>query len=77
MPESRNGGDDGPRIGFAAILSMGFELAISALAGLYLGSLVDRNRGGVLFAPAGLIAGLLVGFHRAYMLVRSAMRKPK
>ena len=77
MSGSRNGADDGPRIGFGAILTIGFELAISALGGLYLGSLVDRQRGGALFAPIGLILGLLVGFHRAYMLVRSAMRKPK
>jgi len=60
-----------------AILSLGFEMAISALGGLYLGSLLDRRTGKALFAPMGLILGLLVGFHRAYMLVRSTMRKPK
>ena len=65
------------KIGFGAILSMGFELAISTLGGLYIGSLIDRRRGGGIFAPVGLIVGLLVGFHRAYMLVRSAMRKPE
>lgn len=65
------------KMGFGGILSMGFELAISTLGGLYIGSLIDRRRGGSIFAQLGLIVGLLVGFHRAYMLVRSAMRKPE
>ncbi|MGE5579316.1 MAG: hypothetical protein ACM3WU_04650 [Bacillota bacterium] len=68
---------DRPALSFASILGMGFELAVAAIGGLYFGSLLDRGRDSALFAPAGLLLGLLVGFHRAYMLVRSAMRKRK
>jgi len=68
---------DRPHLSFASILGMGFELAVSAFGGLYIGSLLDRGREGSLFAPAGLLLGLLLGFHRAYMLVRSALRKRK
>lgn len=60
---------------FASFLGMGFELAAAAFGGLYLGSLLDRGQDRALFAPAGLLLGLLLGFHRAYMLVRSAIRK--
>lgn len=66
---------DRPPFGLASILTMGLELAVAALGGLYLGSFLDRGRDGALFAPLGLMIGLLVGFHRAYELVRSAIRK--
>jgi F0F1-type ATP synthase assembly protein I len=66
---------DGPVMGAAAFLSMGFQLVASALGGLYLGSLLDRGRQSQVFAPLGLLSGLLVGFYRAYVLVRSTIRK--
>lgn len=77
MAGKGDGGRDRPPMGVASILSMGFEMAVAALGGLYLGSLLDRDRPRAIFAPAGLLLGLLVGLHRAYVLVRSAMRKPK
>ncbi|MEX0974232.1 MAG: hypothetical protein WD024_02625 [Bacillota bacterium] len=66
-----------PPFGARALLSWGFEMAVAALGGLYLGSLFDRGRPTALFAPVGLLLGLLVGLHHAYVLVRSTLRKPK
>jgi len=61
----------------AGVLSLGLYLLVSSLGGLYLGTLLDRSRGACFFAPAGLIAGLFLGFHRAYIFIRSAIRKGK
>jgi hypothetical protein len=38
---------------------------------------LDRSRGACFFAPGGLIAGLFLGFHRAYIFIRSAIRNGK
>lgn len=71
----RDGSGGRPVMGMAAFLSLGFQLVTSALLGLYLGSLLDKGRPSRIFAPLGLLLGLLVGFHRAYALVKSTMRK--
>ncbi|MGI6662892.1 MAG: hypothetical protein ACOX4B_05380 [Bacillota bacterium] len=52
------------------VFGAGFSLIGSALAGYLIGSYLDRNRNGALFAPAGLLLGLLAGLHRMYALFR-------
>ncbi len=77
LADSRNRSTGRSALGAVAILSLGLETAVAALGGLYLGSLLDRSRPTPLFAPLGLLLGLLAGFRRAYVLVRSTIRKPK
>jgi F0F1-type ATP synthase assembly protein I len=60
-----------------AILGLGFSLVGSALLGLYLGSLLDKNSPTRVYTPIGLIFGLLVGFHRAWIIVQGIMKKRK
>jgi hypothetical protein len=52
------------------VFGAGFSLIGSALAGYLIGGYLDRNRSGALFAPAGLVLGLLAGLHRMYALFR-------
>lgn len=74
-----------PRGGFLAIagviLSLGFNLLGSALIGMYIGSLLDRNSPTriytPIYTPIGLIFGLVVGFHRAWIIVRNMMNERK
>jgi len=70
-----------PRGGFLAIagviLSLGFNLLGSALIGMYIGSLLDRNSPTRIYTPIGLIFGLVVGFHRAWIIVRNMMNERK
>ncbi|HHY35903.1 MAG TPA: hypothetical protein GX510_09810 [Firmicutes bacterium] len=54
-----------------AILGAGFSIVVSSLAGMALGSYLDRGGQGHLFAALGFLLGLLAGFHRAYLLIRS------
>jgi len=72
---NRDDSPRGPVLGAAAVLSLGFQLLASALGGFFLGSLLDRGWRTSAFAPAGLLLGLLVGFHRAYVLIKSTIRK--
>ena len=62
----------GPAAGLA--FGAGFSLIGSALAGYLIGSYLDRNRSGALFAPVGLVLGLLSGLHRMYTLFRQIAR---
>lgn len=57
------------------ILGAGFSLTASTLAGYLIGTWVARSGGSALFAPAGLILGLLAGLHRLYVLFRGVARK--
>lgn len=57
------------------VLSAGFSLITSALAGLYLGIALDRRRGSALFAPIGLLLGLLAGLHRTYILFSKVAKR--
>ncbi len=75
MDGKRDGSGQGPVFGAAAVLSLGFQLVASALAGLYLGSLLDKGRLGPVFAPVGFLLGVLIGFQRAYALVKSTVRR--
>ncbi|HHY76840.1 MAG TPA: hypothetical protein GX500_08775 [Firmicutes bacterium] len=68
-PERRHRGL-GIAAGFA--FGAGFSLIGSTLAGYLIGSYLDRNRGSALFAPVGLLLGLLSGLHRMYVLMRRA-----
>ncbi len=52
------------------ILGAGFSLVASTLAGYLIGTWVDRSGGSALFAPIGLILGLLAGIHRLFTLFR-------
>lgn len=58
-----------------AILGAGFSIVVSSLVGMALGSYLDRGGRGHLFAALGFLLGLLAGFHRAYLLIRSMARK--
>ena len=61
----------------SVILSLGFNLVGSALLGMYIGSLMDKDSPAKIYTPIGLIFGLLVGFHRAWNIVRNLMKKRK
>lgn len=58
-----------------AILGAGFSLAASALAGMFLGSFLDRSREGRFFTAFGFLLGLFAGFYRAYTLIKSMLGK--
>lgn len=58
-----------------AILGAGFSIVVSSLVGMALGSFLDRGGQGHLFAVLGFLLGLLAGFHRAYLLIRSMTGK--
>lgn len=62
--------DRGMGISVGVVLGVGFSLISSTLAGYLIGTWLDRNRGSALFAPVGLILGLLAGLHRLYRLFR-------
>lgn len=60
-----------------AVLGAGFSIVVSSLVGMALGSFLDGNSQGHLFAVLGFLLGLLAGFHRAYLLIRSMAGKRK
>lgn len=60
-----------------AILGLGFSLAGAALLGMYIGSALDRGSSSGTYTPLGLIFGLLVGFHRAWIIIQRVIRKTK
>lgn len=64
-------------MGFVSILGFGLLVTTSALVGLYVGTLLDRRSGKTIFAPLFLLAGLLAGFHRAYMSIKSVLNKDR
>lgn len=66
-----------PYMGLMAILGFGLWVTTSALVGLYLGTLLDRCSGKTIFAPLFLLAGILAGFHRAYIAIRSVLNKDR
>jgi len=68
---------DGPPMRAAVMLSLGFQLLTSALAGFIAGAFIDRLRTTRWAAPTGLLVGLVAGFHRAYLLVKSTIAKRK
>ncbi|QUL99070.1 MAG: AtpZ/AtpI family protein [Candidatus Fermentithermobacillus carboniphilus] len=59
----------------AFVLTLGFSLITSALLGLYLGSILDRQRPHKVLTPIGFLLGLLVGFHRAWLLIKDFMKR--
>lgn len=73
----KDGGAKEGTLRSAAVVSLGLYLLFSALGGLLLGSYLDRSRGTSYFTPAGLLLGLLVGLHRAYILVKASIRRRK
>lgn len=69
-------GDEAPANFVAgAVLSAGFSVLASAVGGLCVGIALDKRGGGTHFAPAGLLVGLLVGFHRVYILFRQIAKR--
>ncbi len=63
------------RIG--VLLGLGFTLATSTMAGLYLGLYLDRRSGRTFFAPLGLLLGMAAGIHRGVAVIRNILRKDK
>ncbi|MGI6643191.1 MAG: AtpZ/AtpI family protein [Bacillota bacterium] len=59
------------------LLGLGFTLATSTLAGLYLGLYLDKRTGKTLFAPAGLLLGLAAGIHQSVRVIRNMLKKGK
>jgi F0F1-type ATP synthase assembly protein I len=57
------------------VFSAGFSLVFSAFAGLAIGIALDRRGGRTLFAPIGLLLGLLAGFHRLYVAFRVVAKR--
>lgn len=73
-PKRKAAGDRGIDLTAGVVFSAGFSVIASTFAGLYLGIALDRGRQGTLFAPIGLIFGLLAGFHRVYLLFKQVAR---
>lgn len=59
------------------VLSLGFSLVAAALLGMYIGSLMDKGSSTRIYTPIGLIIGLIVGFHRSWIIIRSLITKKK
>lgn len=57
------------------ILSLGFSLVAVALLGMYIGSLMDKGSAARIYTPIGLIIGLIVGFHRSWVVIRNLITK--
>lgn len=70
-----------PKGGFfpaaGVVLGLGFSLIGSAFLGMYLGSFMDKGSSTKVFTPIGLVFGLLVGFHRAWVIIRGLTRERK
>jgi len=58
------------------ILALGFSVIFSTFCGFYIGFLLDRGKPQKIFTPLGLLIGLFVGLHRAWVLLKSLMKKP-
>ncbi|HHY11526.1 MAG TPA: hypothetical protein GX529_02740 [Firmicutes bacterium] len=69
--------DSGLLLAAGVVLSLGFSLIGSALLGMYIGSLMDKGSSTNVYTPVGLIVGLIVGFHRSWVIVRSLIKKRK
>ncbi len=70
-----------PQKGFfpaaGVVLGLGFSLIASAFLGMYLGSYMDKGSSTNIFTPIGLVFGLLVGFHRAWVVIRGLTKRRK
>jgi len=76
--DGRSGSSNGRFFAIAGyVLMLGFSLAVSALVGLYVGSLLDRGRAQKIFTPIGLLVGLALGFHRSWLVLKRILEKQK